>query len=49
MLVVDTLPPVVEAATLIGVVLLEAIVLYLGYGLAEQLVGNRVIERIKRA
>lgn len=41
--------PVVEAATLIGVVLVEAIVLYVGYGAAEQVVGETLIERITNA
>lgn len=40
-------PTAVEAALLIGVVLLEAIVLYVGYGAVEQVFGQMVIERIK--
>jgi len=37
----------VDAGMLIGVVLLEAIVLYIGYGAAEQLFGEPVVNRIK--
>jgi hypothetical protein len=44
---IGSYPPVVEAALLIGAVLLEAIVLYVGYGAVEQLFGQMVIERIK--
>ena len=33
---------VVDGATLIGIVLLEAILLYVGYGLLEKLVGPRL-------
>lgn len=44
-----SLHPVTEAVLLIGVVLAEAIVLYLGYGLAERALSDRVIERIKQS
>jgi len=43
------LPAMVDAATLIGVVLLEAIILYVGYGAAEQVLGDRLIERLQNA
>jgi hypothetical protein len=42
-----TLSPAAQAAALIGVVLLEAMVLYVGYGAAEQALGHRLVERIK--
>jgi len=42
-----SLPPAAQAAALIGVVLLEAMVLYVGYGAAEQAIGDKLIERIK--
>ncbi|WP_197428366.1 hypothetical protein [Halapricum sp. CBA1109] len=45
----EAVPPTVEAALLIGVVLLEAIVLYVGYGLAERLFGDRIVDRITNA
>lgn len=47
MLDISGLPAAAEAGVLIGVVLLEAIVLYVGYGLAEQAFGSAVIERLK--
>ncbi len=37
----------VDAGMLIGAVLLEAIVLYIGYGAVEQLFGEPVVNRIK--
>ncbi|MFD1562349.1 hypothetical protein ACFR99_02020 [Haloarchaeobius amylolyticus] len=37
----------VDAGLLIGIVLLEAIVLYIGYGAAEQMLGESLVERIK--
>ena len=45
---VGGLPPALEAGTLIGAVLLEAVVLYLGYGAAEELFGDSVVERIQK-
>ena len=36
-----------QAATVIGIVLLEAIVLYVGYGTLEKLVGSRIIAAIR--
>lgn len=39
--------PVLDAAVLIGIVLIEAVALYLGYGALEQAVGPSVIDRIK--
>jgi hypothetical protein len=44
---VGGIPAMIDAASLIGVVLLEAIVLYVGYGAAEQALGNQVVERLK--
>lgn len=41
--------PAVEAVTLIGAVLVEAIVLYVGYGAVERVVGETLIERITNA
>ena len=35
------------AAALIGLVLLEALVLYVGYGALEQLVGARVVRLLR--
>lgn len=37
----------VNAALLIGAVLLEATLLYVGYGAVEQAVGRRVVERLR--
>ncbi|MFC6758152.1 MULTISPECIES: DUF7512 family protein [Haloarcula] len=37
----------VDAAVLIGVVLLEAVLLYIGYGAVEQVFGHRVVDRLK--
>jgi hypothetical protein len=45
---ISGLPPTLEAGTLIGTVLLEAVVLYLGYGVAEELFGDSVVERIQK-
>jgi len=45
----SSLPPAAQAASLIGVVLVEAIVLYVGYGALEQLVGERLIGRLTNA
>ncbi|WP_255473548.1 hypothetical protein [Halorhabdus sp. CBA1104] len=36
-----------EAATLVGAVLLEAIVLYLGYGALSNVLGEPLVERIR--
>jgi len=47
MIDVASLPPTAQAGALIGVVLLEAMVLYVGYGAAEQAIGQTLIERIK--
>lgn len=41
-----SLPPAAQAASLIGVVLVEAMVLYVGYGALEQLVGDRLVGRL---
>ncbi|WP_181684634.1 DUF7512 family protein [Halorhabdus salina] len=37
----------IQAATLVGVVLLEAVVLYLGYGALSNVVGEPLVERIR--
>jgi len=37
----------VDAAMLIGAVLLEAALLYVGYGAVEEAVGQRVVERLR--
>ncbi|SFS10240.1 hypothetical protein SAMN05216559_3688 [Halomicrobium zhouii] len=47
MIEVGTLSPAVQAGVLIGAVLFEAMILYVGYGFVEQVVGNRLIERIE--
>lgn len=36
-----------DAAKLIGAVLLEAIVLYVGYGALEQALGQRVVKQLR--
>jgi len=36
-----------QAAAVIGIVLLEAIVLYVGYGALEKLVGSKIIATIR--
>lgn len=43
------LSPPVQAGVLVGAVLLEAVVLYVGYGALEQVAATPVIERIKNA
>lgn len=43
----DALPPSGQAAALIGVVLLEAIVLYVAYGAFMNVVGPSVIRTIR--
>jgi hypothetical protein len=42
-----SLPPAAQAGALIGLILLEAIILYFGYGAAESLLGPPIIERLK--
>jgi hypothetical protein len=37
----------VDAAMLIGAVLLEAVILYVGYGAVEQAFGHRVVEHLR--
>ncbi|SIR76729.1 DUF7512 family protein [Natronorubrum thiooxidans] len=46
MLGLDTLSPTVQATLLVAVVLVEAIVLYAGYGVVERAVAPPVIERL---
>jgi hypothetical protein len=41
------LPPVAEAAALVGIVLVGAMILYVVYGAVEQLLASAVIERIR--
>lgn len=36
-----------QAATVIGIVLLEAVVLYVGYGALEKLVGSRIVAAVR--
>lgn len=45
---IETLPvpTAVQAVLLIGIVLIEAVVLYVGYGYVEQLVGPPLLETI---
>ncbi|WP_435348817.1 DUF7512 family protein [Haloarchaeobius sp. HRN-SO-5] len=47
MIDLGSLPPLAEAGALIGIVLVEAVILYVGYGAAEQILGETLIERIK--
>ncbi|WP_255171055.1 DUF7512 family protein [Natrononativus amylolyticus] len=42
-----TLSPPAHAAVLVGVVLLEAVVLYVGYGVLERVAAPPLIETIK--
>jgi hypothetical protein len=44
---IETLGGNAQAAVLIGLVLLEAIVLYVGYGLLESALARRVIDLIR--
>ena len=44
---VTTLSPAAQAGVLVGAILVEAIILYVGYGIAEQVVGERLLDRIK--
>jgi len=37
----------IDAAMLIGAVLLEAAILYVGYGAVEEVFGQRVVERLR--
>jgi hypothetical protein len=46
MVTFETLPAYGEAAALIGVVLLEALLLYVGYGFAEQVLGQRILDGV---
>ena len=47
MIDVTALSPAAQAGVLVGAVLVEAIILYVGYGIVEQAVGERLIDRIK--
>lgn len=47
MLGVEALPPGTQAALLVTVVLVEAIVLYVGYGYLEEAVGPKVLSTLK--
>lgn len=44
-----TLPPVAQAALLVGVVLVEAVVLYVGYGVVERITAPAVLETLETA
>ena len=44
-----TLAPPVQAGLLVGAVLVEAIVLYVGFGAIERVAGERVIETVTNA
>jgi hypothetical protein len=44
---IETLGGNAQAAVLIGLVLLEAVVLYVGYGLLESALARRVIDLIR--
>ncbi|AGN00550.1 hypothetical protein L593_02995 [Salinarchaeum sp. Harcht-Bsk1] len=46
MIDVSGLPGWTQAAALIGVVLVEAMVLYVGYGALEQAIGQKLIDRL---
>ncbi|MFC7058648.1 DUF7512 family protein [Halovenus salina] len=46
MVTLGSYPPAMEAALLIGAVLVEALVLYVGYGAMEQFVGPQLLDRI---
>ncbi|MDQ2074564.1 hypothetical protein RBH20_18720 [Haloarcula sp. H-GB4] len=37
----------IDAAMLIGAVLLEAAILYVGYGAVEEIFGQRVVKRLR--
>lgn len=43
------LPAAAQAAIVVGIVLLEAVLLYVGYGYLEDRAAPRVIERIQNA
>lgn len=44
---IETLSPTLQAVALVGLVLVEAALLYVGYGALERAVGPRVVERLK--
>lgn len=48
MIAFDALPPYVVAAIPIGLVFIEAVVLYVGYGALEQLIGPRLVKSLTR-
>ncbi|MFP8890365.1 hypothetical protein ACLI4U_11395 [Natrialbaceae archaeon A-CW2] len=47
MIDVISVPPVVQAALLVVIVLLEAVGLYAGYGALERVVGPSIIETVE--
>lgn len=47
MIGVESTAALADAGTLIGTVLLEAIVLYVGYGALEQVIGRPMVDRLK--
>lgn len=42
-----TLSPVMQASVLVGIVLIEAVVLYVGYGAVERVAATPIIEAIE--
>ncbi len=49
MIEVAALPPAMQAALLVGVVLVEAVALYAGYGVVERSVAPPIIEALEKA
>ncbi|WP_254522477.1 DUF7512 family protein [Natrinema caseinilyticum] len=47
MFAIDSLSGSARAVALVGAVLLEAIVLYVGYGGLEQAVGERIVDLLR--
>lgn len=47
MIGVENVAALADAGALIGTVLLEAIVLYVGYGVLEQVIGRRMVDRLR--
>lgn len=43
---IESLPTAVQAVLLLVVVLVEAVVLYVGYGYAEEVLAPRIFEKI---
>lgn len=49
MISVGTLPSVVQALVVVGVVLVEAVALYAGYGVLERVIAPRLLNGIEMA